>query len=66
MSWLFFHQKKILKKPNSWEYPLELGLRGSEARFSLLQLQWWLNPPLPKLEDGSNVDTVYLDYIALN
>ena len=38
---VFFHQNKFLKKPNSLEYLLELGLGGSEARFSLLQLQWW-------------------------
>ena len=35
----FFHRKQFLKKPNSLDYSLELGLRGSEARFSLLQLQ---------------------------
>ena len=34
-------KKKILKKRNSLEYPLELGLGGSKARFSLLQVQWW-------------------------
>ena len=40
----FFHPKKNLKKPKSLEYPLELGLGGSEARFSLGQL-----PPPPIL-----------------
>ena len=39
----FFH-KKILKKPKSLEYPLELGLGGSEARFSFGHLP----PPLNK------------------
>ena len=29
----FFHPKKNLKKPKSLEYPLELGLGGSEGRF---------------------------------
>ena len=46
LSLSFFHQK-ILKKPKSLEYPLELGLGGSEARFSLGQLP----PPTPYLED---------------
>ena len=48
----FFHQKKILKKPKSLEYPLELGLGGSEARFSLGQL-----PPPPNITHTFKYDS---------
>ena len=39
-------RSSFLKKPKSLEYPLELGLRGSEARFSLGQL-----PPPPIMKN---------------
>ena len=42
-----FSLTKILKRPNSSEYSQELGLGGSEARFSLLQLQYGNTPPKP-------------------